>query len=511
MRDASGNFSAGIITANLAGNAALASNVVAGIAITNAFITNSVFAGDGGGLTNLNASQLSSGTLPLAQLPIVVVTNNATGLSLSGTFSGNVIGNGAGLTSVPGTLTWQNVTGTNQQAQPNTGYLANDAAQVTITLPTNANVGDIVSVSGVGAGGWQILGQTVVSYTNQYLFTGSETNITLNAGTNNITAYGAQGGTGSGTGGGLGSEMEAQFCFPTSTTLTILVGGGGGSGENYGGGGGGSFVVNGSTPLVIAGGGGGNSWYGSGGAAGTGTSGNAGGGGGAGGTGGTGGSGGYGGGGGGFYSSGGGGGSDGGGGGGGFLSGGGYGGGGYSGDNGGYGGGGGSFIDSSAVTIGTELAGVQSGNGEVDIVQTVQTTVTNFAGGQNTAIELQYIGIGQWQPLNQSQIAAGAVGSAQLATNLTVSGTLTAAAFSGNGAGVTNVNLLTVNGAGLLTWGTFLLTSSPSVGTNPVSVAAADVNGDGKVDLISANSGANTLTVLTNNAAVVSVRMLLTL
>ena len=44
------------------GYAALASNVVSGISITNAFITNSVFAGNGGGLTNLNvsASQLTS-------------------------------------------------------------------------------------------------------------------------------------------------------------------------------------------------------------------------------------------------------------------------------------------------------------------------------------------------------------------------------------------------------------------------------------------------------------------
>ncbi|HTR43420.1 MAG TPA: tail fiber domain-containing protein, partial [Pseudomonadales bacterium] len=42
------------------GRAALASNVVSGIAITNAFITNSAFAGNGGGLTNLSASQLVS-------------------------------------------------------------------------------------------------------------------------------------------------------------------------------------------------------------------------------------------------------------------------------------------------------------------------------------------------------------------------------------------------------------------------------------------------------------------
>ena len=42
------------------GDAALASNVVAGISITNVFITNSVFAGNGGGLSSLPAAQLVS-------------------------------------------------------------------------------------------------------------------------------------------------------------------------------------------------------------------------------------------------------------------------------------------------------------------------------------------------------------------------------------------------------------------------------------------------------------------
>jgi len=97
--------------------------------------------------------------------------------------------------------------------------------------------------------------------TNLYLFSGSETNITLNPGTYIITAYGAPGGIG-GTYARYGAEMSAEFNFSTSTTLTLLVGGGGSYGA---GGGGGSFVVNGSTPLVIAGGGGGGGLAGSGG------------------------------------------------------------------------------------------------------------------------------------------------------------------------------------------------------------------------------------------------------
>ena len=100
--------------------------------------------------------------------------------------------------------------------------------------------------------------------TGNYLYSGSKTTITLNPGLYAITAYGAQGGTVIGYGsGGLGAEMEGQFNFTASTTLTLLVGGSGisvGSGYGGGSGGGGSFVVNGSIPLVIAGGGGGGSY-----------------------------------------------------------------------------------------------------------------------------------------------------------------------------------------------------------------------------------------------------------
>ena len=59
-----------------------------------------------------------------------------------------------------------------------------------------------------------------------------------------------------------------------------------------------------------------------------------------------------------------------------------------------------------------------------------------------------------------------------------------------------NLTVLTNNGHGR-----FVLASSPDVGSGPKSVVAADVNGDGHVDLISANGGDNTLSVLTNDGS----------
>ncbi|HXC35647.1 MAG TPA: hypothetical protein VNV43_07210 [Candidatus Acidoferrales bacterium] len=152
------NLSAGTAAINISGNAAtatsattaanataaatatLASNLASGATITSALVTNSSFAGNGGGLTNLAASQLNgsvpsasltsvpagnlTGTVPLAQLPTAVLTNTETGVTLSGTFSGSFSGttslsaasistngstSGQVLTSSGGATVWANV------------------------------------------------------------------------------------------------------------------------------------------------------------------------------------------------------------------------------------------------------------------------------------------------------------------------------------------------------------------------------------------------------------------
>ena len=63
-------------------------------------------------------------------------------------------------------VTWVHVTGSSVQASANTGYLADNTAQVTVTLPTNPALGDLVQISGVGPGGWRLAqnaGQSVAT------------------------------------------------------------------------------------------------------------------------------------------------------------------------------------------------------------------------------------------------------------------------------------------------------------------------------------------------------------
>jgi hypothetical protein len=102
-----------------------------------------------------------SGALSPGQLPSGIVTNGASGVNISGSFSGD----GSGLSNVPGTSPWQTVSGPNVTTAPNQSYLLTNGSATTVNLPANANAGDVVTVSGDGGSGWSALaatGQSIV-------------------------------------------------------------------------------------------------------------------------------------------------------------------------------------------------------------------------------------------------------------------------------------------------------------------------------------------------------------
>jgi len=82
-------------------------------------------------------------------------------------------GTGINITNAAGSITissdnagiaWTEVTGTSQAMAADSGYIANNAGTVTLTLPTTTEIGDTIIVTGKGAGGWSIAqnaGQTI--------------------------------------------------------------------------------------------------------------------------------------------------------------------------------------------------------------------------------------------------------------------------------------------------------------------------------------------------------------
>ncbi|HXR04102.1 MAG TPA: hypothetical protein VN836_05275 [Verrucomicrobiae bacterium] len=150
------------------------SNIFTGI---NTFTgPNNSFSGNGTNLVNLNASQLTGGTVADARLSpnvpllntnqvftgsnvfrgpgLFTGTNFFTGVNLFTNFGNSFVGSFFG----NGLVGWLPTNGAAIQAVRDTGYLLTNSQQVTVTLPLSANVGvgDIVRISGPGASGWQV-------------------------------------------------------------------------------------------------------------------------------------------------------------------------------------------------------------------------------------------------------------------------------------------------------------------------------------------------------------------
>lgn len=112
----------------------------------------------------------------IAGISGVNVGSVATVVSISGDQLGQAtITAGTGITVTPGAnsitiatsntpFTWTEVTGTSQAMAVESGYIANNAGLVTLTLPAVAALGSVIRVTGKGAGGWRIAqnaGQTI--------------------------------------------------------------------------------------------------------------------------------------------------------------------------------------------------------------------------------------------------------------------------------------------------------------------------------------------------------------
>lgn len=119
----------------------LAANNLSGTNTGDQNIFNSVVVS--GQTTVTTASPTQALTL-VAGTNISLTTNNT-----SKSVTINATGSGSG-------ITWNNVTGTSASMAVNNGYIANNAALVTLTLPVTAAVGTTISVAGVGAGLWRI-------------------------------------------------------------------------------------------------------------------------------------------------------------------------------------------------------------------------------------------------------------------------------------------------------------------------------------------------------------------
>lgn len=131
--------------------------------------SNGQFAGKGGlqPTTTVqagNPNTVVSGSSFAAQLGDIYFDNSANigYTATTGGASGTAVWTAD--SSAASSFAWNNTTGTTQAMAVNNGYVSNNAALSTFTLPTTSAVGQRVAVQGAGAAGWllaQNAGQTI--------------------------------------------------------------------------------------------------------------------------------------------------------------------------------------------------------------------------------------------------------------------------------------------------------------------------------------------------------------
>jgi hypothetical protein len=103
--------------------------------------------GTGNSITNLEVADFA-GSAVVTEAEGIASNDNDTTLPTSAAVKDYVDSSGV--------IAWSQVTGTTQSAGVNRGYITNNAALVTVTLPATAAIGNIVQIVGKGAGGWRI-------------------------------------------------------------------------------------------------------------------------------------------------------------------------------------------------------------------------------------------------------------------------------------------------------------------------------------------------------------------
>jgi hypothetical protein len=192
--------------------------------VSSPSVSGSITAGTGltvttGGITSTGTTTLSSlgvGVMQTSSAGVVSSSNGTNGQVLIGggtaptwstiTAGSNIsVTNGANSITIAATglvsFTWQTISTTSVTMASQNGYILNNSSLVTATLPTTANVGDIISIVGQGAGGW-LLAQN----SSQLIHFSSATTTT-------------------GTGGSLASTNQYDcvdiICIVANTTFSV--------------------------------------------------------------------------------------------------------------------------------------------------------------------------------------------------------------------------------------------------------------------------------------------------